>query len=109
MGRKVDPGVATLDATIRSEQLEPVAQYLIGRWFVKVEQAKLSDGPDKDYKVEHAWVNFWHGLHGLQSVGVACEEAVHFGLVISNMIVRVAGMIQDELGVDVFNDPMWKH
>jgi hypothetical protein len=100
--------VATADATIHSEALEPTAQYLIGRWFVKVEQAKLSTEPYRDHKVEHAWANFWHGLHGLQSVSVACEDAVHFALVISNTIVRVAKMIQDELGVDVFKDPMWK-
>ena len=58
--------------------------------------------------MEHAWGNFWHGLHGLQSVSVACEDAVHFGLVISNTIVQVAKLIRDDLGVDPFQHPMWK-
>lgn len=100
--------IATVDATIRSEELEPVAQYLIGRWFAKVEKAKLSTGPYRDHEVEHAWANFWHGLHGLQSVSVACEEAVHFGLVMSNTIVKVAGLIKNELGIEPMTHPNWK-
>lgn len=100
--------IATVDTTIHSGRLEPVAEYLIGRWFAKVEQAKLSTGPYRDQEVEDAWGNFWFGLHGLQRVSVACPEAVHFALALSNMIVKVAPMIKAELGIDPMRDPNWK-
>lgn len=93
------------DSTIVSEALEPFAEYLIGRWFAKCEEAKKSgDG----YALEDAWQNFWFGLHGLQSVSVACPEAVHFAMFMSNVIVRVAGMIEKELSVRPMEHPAWK-
>jgi hypothetical protein len=97
--------IASADATIRSEELEPVGQYLIGRWFAKVEQARLSGDA---CAFEEAYGNFWMGLDGLQRVSVACPEAVHFGLALSNHIVQVAGAIRRDLGINPMTHRDWK-
>lgn len=86
-----------MDSTIRSEAIEPVATYLIARWWAKCEEAKKSE---KGGDLENALVTFWHGVRALNRVAIACTEAKHFSIAISNEMRRVALYIEECIGIN---------
>ncbi len=93
--------MGNIDATIRSEELEPTFAYLVGRWFAKCQAAH--DRGDRD-DLADACAYFWQGIIGLRKVCFACPEARHAGLAVSNHERQVAKMIQDWLGIDPYKE-----
>lgn len=94
---------ATLDPTIRSEDIEPTMAYLIARWFAKCEAAKATGNIDK---ILGACGDLWMGLTGLRKVVVASRDPVHASLALSTHTVRLANYIEAQTGIDPMKE--WK-
>ena len=100
---------------IQSEMIEPVAGQLIGRWFNRCQMAlevkNTIDKKVKDENREHTFhehldcemfwkecSNMWWGVRALNKMGIACKDATHFNIAISNEMSKIADYIEDKLG-----------
>jgi hypothetical protein len=90
---------------IISETLEPTAAFLIGRMFARFQEAKKTG--DRHH-IESALMRMWWVVKGLNEIAIGVSTATHFTIAASNDMRRVAVLIDEELDVDPFNDPMWK-
>ena len=88
--------------TIASEEVEPTAALVVGRLYARVQAAP--EGPER----ESAWASLWWAVNALSSLSVAIGTATHFSVACNNHVAAVARMIENELGIDPFEHPMWQ-
>ena len=74
-----------------------MAEYLIGRWWAKCEAQKAKYGNHNSRFIDEC-ENFWFGIRALQSLSIACVEAVHFALAMNTNAQRADRYIEKELG-----------
>jgi hypothetical protein len=106
---------------INSEDIELFAGLLLGKWFARCEQAgKVKDNIVAKCKAEKRDMTFhehldadvfykecenmWFGLKGLTRVSIACKDAAHFSVALSNEKSKIANYIEKYLGFDPILD-----
>lgn len=104
-----------------SEELEPFAARLIGKWFNRCQKAlkvrddivakcKAEKRPLTFYEsldTEKFWSecsNMWFGLKGLTKVSIACKGATHFQIALSNEQSKISNYIEKYLGFNPILD-----
>lgn len=106
---------------IPSEMLEPFARQIISRWWDRCQTAlevkTTIDKKVKDEEREHTFhehldcekfykecSNMWWGLKALSKIGIACPDAVHFNIALSNEMSNISNYIKKHLGFDPILD-----
>lgn len=74
-----------------SEEVEPFAAMVIGRFFAICEQAK------DDHEIMRACERFWWAANALNKLATV-GDAVHFKLAMSNLMTMVADYIEERTG-----------
>lgn len=85
-----------------SEELEPMAAMIVGRFFARVEWEK--EHGNNDWALEDECQHFWYAMEALNMLSITTnygeKRATHFSLAVGNEMQRVAGYIESVIGVN---------
>ncbi len=103
-----------------SATIEPFATRIIGLAAshfaaLKAQEKETGDKSDR-FEMESALMHLWWAVKGLDHIAIALRggrshddsSGLHFSMACMNEQTKIARLIKEELGVDVFNDPRWK-
>lgn len=87
------------DLKFHSEALEPTICHLIGKWYAQSQWMKQTYGPHSAAYVD-SMEHWWWGMRSLSSLMIACKDATHASIVLSNHMQDVKRMIEKELDIE---------
>lgn len=83
---------------VQSEALEPTFCHLIGKWFAQSQYMKETYGPHSAAYVD-SLQNWWWGMRALSRVMIACPNACHAQVALSNEMQAIKQAIEGELDI----------
>jgi hypothetical protein len=87
------------DLQFTSEALEPAFTHMIGKWYAQSQWMKKTYGLHSAAYVD-SMQNWWWGMRAMSRLMIACPDATHAAVALSNHMQDIKKMIEKELDIE---------